>query len=107
MIWQRQRLGGAGAVAVRGADGELDGLVLEDQLWAVPVEQRPWMMLTSLMAPFNRLAQADPDDELATVLPTARTRCGRSSPSGATVGCSASSPGAVRQQLQRLVGTAV
>jgi len=69
MIWQRQRIGGAGVVAVRGADGQLDGLVLEDQLWAVPVEQRPWTMLTSLMAPFNRLARADPDDELASVLP--------------------------------------
>ena len=69
MIWQRSRLGGAGAVAVRGDDGRLDGLVLEDQLWAVPAEQRPWTMLTSLMAPFNRLAQADPDDELASVLP--------------------------------------
>ena len=43
--------------------------MLEDQLWAVPVEQRPWVMLTSLMVPFNRLAQADPDDELAVVLP--------------------------------------
>jgi Zn-dependent protease len=69
MIWQRSRLGGAGAVAVRGNDGELNGLVLEDQLWAVPVEQRPWVMLTSLMMPFSRLAQADPDDELASVLP--------------------------------------
>jgi Zn-dependent protease len=69
MIWQRSRLGGAGAVAVRGDDGQLDGLVLEDQLWAVPVEQRPWVMLTSLMMPFSRLAQADPDDELASVLP--------------------------------------
>ncbi|MBA3605660.1 MAG: site-2 protease family protein [Actinomycetota bacterium] len=69
MIWQRQRLGGAGAVAVRASDGELGGLVLEEQLWAVPAEQRPWVMLTSLMMPFNRLAQADPDDELALVLP--------------------------------------
>jgi Zn-dependent protease len=69
MIWQRSRLGGAGAVAVRGDDGELDGLVLEDQLWAVPAEQRPWVMLTSLMMPFSRLAQADPDDDLASVLP--------------------------------------
>ena len=69
MIWQRSRLGGAGAVAVRGEDGELGGLVLEDHLWAVPVEQRPWTMLTTLMTPFNRLAQADPDDELASVLP--------------------------------------
>lgn len=69
MIWQRSRLGGAGAVAVRGDSGELDGLVLEDQLWAVPAEQRPWVMLTSLMMPFSRLAQADPDDDLASVLP--------------------------------------
>jgi len=69
MIWQRSRLGGAGAVAVRGEDGELGGLVLEDHLWAVPAEQRPWTMLTTLMTPFNRLAQADPDDELASVLP--------------------------------------
>lgn len=69
MIWQRQRLGGAGAVAVRTDDGQLGGLVLEEQLWAVPSEHRPWVMLTSLMMPFSRLAQADPDDELAMVLP--------------------------------------
>jgi len=69
MIGQRQRLGGAGAVAVRDDDGRLGGLVLEDQLWAIPSEHRPWVMLTSLMSPFERLAQADPDDELAMVLP--------------------------------------
>jgi len=69
MIWQRQRLGGAGAVAVRGDDGQLGGIVLEEQLWAVPAEDRPWVMLTSLMVPFSRLAKADPDEELALVLP--------------------------------------
>jgi hypothetical protein len=53
MIWQRQRLGNAGAVAVVGDDGELDGLVLEDQLWAVPSEHRPMVMLTQLMVPFS------------------------------------------------------
>ena len=42
-----------------GDDGELDGLVLEEQLWAVPAEQRPWIMLTQLMVPFNQLARAD------------------------------------------------
>jgi Zn-dependent protease len=68
MIWDRRRLGNAGAVAVRGADGELDGLVLEEELWAVPAEQRPWVMLTQLMVPFNRLAQADPDEDLSAVL---------------------------------------
>jgi Zn-dependent protease len=104
MIWQRQRIGGAGAVAVRGLDGELDGLVLEDQLWAVPVEQRSWTMLTSLMAPFSRLARADPDDELATVLP----RLNPLRPvvtvwrDGRLLGVVP--PAAVKQQLQRLVG---
>ncbi len=69
MIWQRQRLGAAGAVAVVGPDGELDGLVLEDQLWAVPSEHRSMTMLTQLMVPFNNLAKASLDEELATVLP--------------------------------------
>ena len=69
MLWQRHRLGEAGAVAVRGEDGELDGLVLEDALWAIPGDQRPWVMLTQLMVPFDRLARADLDEELASVLP--------------------------------------
>jgi Zn-dependent protease len=69
MIWQRQRLGAAGAVAVVGDDGELDGLVLEDQLWAVPSEQRPMVMLTQLMVPFHDLAKASLDEDLSTVLP--------------------------------------
>jgi Zn-dependent protease len=104
MIWQRQRLGAAGAVAVRGDDGELDGLVLEDQLWDIPVEQRPWTMLTSLMAPFNRLARADPDDELAAVLP----RLNPLRPvvtvwrDGRLLGIV--TPKVVREQLGRLVG---
>jgi Zn-dependent protease len=69
MIWQRQRLGSAGAVAVMGENGELDGLVLEDQLWAVPSERRAMMMLTNLMVPFNQLAKATPDEDLSAVLP--------------------------------------
>jgi hypothetical protein len=69
MIGQRQRLGEAGAVAVTGADGHLDGLVLEDQLWAIPPERRGMVMLTSLMAPFSTLARATPDEDLAAVLP--------------------------------------
>ena len=70
MIWQRSRLGGAGAVAVdSNDDGQLDGLVLEDQLWAVPAEQRALIMLNSLMVPFSQTAQAGPDDDLSSVLP--------------------------------------
>ena len=69
MIDQRQRLGAAGAVAVVDENGELDGLVLEDQLWAVPFDRRPMVMLTQLMVPFNSLAKASLDEDLATVLP--------------------------------------
>jgi hypothetical protein len=69
MIWQRQRIGGAGAVAVAGADGALDGLVLEEQLWAVPPERRGMVMLTQLMVPFHRLPKASPEDDLSSVLP--------------------------------------
>jgi Zn-dependent protease len=69
MLWDRQRLGHAGAVVVRGADGLPGGLVLEDALWAIPADQRPWVMLTQLMIPFNKLARAEPDEELSNVLP--------------------------------------
>ena len=69
MLWQRQRLGNAGAVVVQRDDGTPGGLVLEEQLWAVPDAQRPWVMLTQLMVPFASLTQADPDDELSSVLP--------------------------------------
>jgi Zn-dependent protease len=69
MLWQRQRLGNAGAVAVVGDDGELDGLVLEDQLWAVPEDRRAVVMLTKLMMPFNQLARATVDEALVDVLP--------------------------------------
>ncbi|NNE11350.1 MAG: site-2 protease family protein [Ilumatobacter sp.] len=69
MLWQRGRLGSAGAVAVTDDAGRVEGLVLEDDLWALPADDRPWVMLTQLMVPFERTAQAAPDDDLATVLP--------------------------------------
>ncbi len=70
MIWQRSRLGHAGAVAIdANDDGQLDGVVLEDQLWAVPAEQRALVMLNSLMVPFSQTAQAGLDDDLSSVLP--------------------------------------
>ncbi|MFK7919498.1 MAG: site-2 protease family protein [Ilumatobacter sp.] len=70
MIWQRSRLGEAGAVAVdANDDGQLDGLVLEDELWAIPADQRALTLLNSLMVPFSQTAQAGPDDDLSSVLP--------------------------------------
>lgn len=69
MIWQRQRLGDVGAVAVVDDDGRLDGLVMEEQLWAIPSERRPLVMLTQLMVPFSTLAKASLDEDLTAVLP--------------------------------------
>jgi Zn-dependent protease len=70
MIWQRSRLGGAGAVAVdANDDGTLDGMVLEDQLWSIPAEHRAVVMLNSLIVPFSQTAQAGLDDDLLSVLP--------------------------------------
>ena len=56
-------------MAVVGDNGELDGLVLEDEMWAVPAERRGMVMLTQLMVPFSKTAKAAPDEELTTVLP--------------------------------------
>ena len=69
MLWQRQRLGAAGGVAVTDDAGVPRGVVLEDELWDVPADERPWVLLTQLMVPFERTAQAAPDDDLSSVLP--------------------------------------
>lgn len=69
MLWQRGRLGAAGGVAVTDAAGSLQGLVLEDQMWNVPADQRPWVMLTQLMVPLDRVARATADEPLFSVIP--------------------------------------
>lgn len=69
MLWQRQRLGAAGGVAITDESGSPQGVVLEDELWDIPSEERPWVMLTQLMVPLDRTAKAAPDDDLSTVLP--------------------------------------
>lgn len=68
MLWQRGRLGAAGGVAITDEYGRPQGLVLEDDMWAVPADQRPWVMLTQMMVPFDLTAQANPDDDLSTIL---------------------------------------
>ncbi|MDJ0767300.1 MAG: site-2 protease family protein [Ilumatobacter sp.] len=69
MLWQRTRLGLAGGVAVTDERGRPQGLVLEDELWSIPADERPWVMLTQMMVPFDRTAKASPDEDLSTVLP--------------------------------------
>jgi Zn-dependent protease len=74
MLWERNRLGNVGGVAVTDDHGVLQGLVLEDQLWDVPSDQRPWVMLTQLMVPFDGIARAEPDELLTSVLPRLNPR---------------------------------
>jgi hypothetical protein len=69
MLWDRRRLGMAGGVAVTDRFGRPQGIVLEDEMWAVPADQRPWVMLTQLMVPLDRVAKAEPDEDLSDVLP--------------------------------------
>ena len=69
MLWQRGRLGSAGAVAITDDSGAPQGLAFEDDMWAVPADERPWVLLTQMMVPFDRTARADPDDDLASLLP--------------------------------------
>ena len=69
MLWDRRRLGMAGGVAVTDRFGRPQGIVLEDEMWAVPADQRPWVMLTQLMVPLDRVAKATPDEDLSDVLP--------------------------------------
>lgn len=68
MLWQRRRLGGAGGVAVTDETGAVRGVVLEDELWAVPADERPWVLLTQLVVPFDRTVEVGPDDALSSVL---------------------------------------
>ena len=74
MLWERKRLGGAGGVAVTDEGGVPRGVVLEDELWALPADERPWVMLTQMMVPFDGTARAGPDDELTSVLPRLNPR---------------------------------
>jgi Zn-dependent protease len=69
MLWDRRRLGMAGGVAVTDSFGRPQGIVLEDEMWAIPANQRPWVMLTQLMTPVDRIARATPDENLTDVLP--------------------------------------
>lgn len=69
MLWQRVRLGNVGGVVVTDDAGGPQGLVFEDQLWNVPAEERPWVLLTQLMVPLDGVTRAAPDESLSSVLP--------------------------------------
>lgn len=69
MLWQRRRLGAAGGVSVTDASGHPVGMVLERDLWSIPSEERPWVMLTQMMVPFDRTTRAHLDESLSALLP--------------------------------------
>ena len=68
MLWQRSRLGSAGVVAIDHDNGDVVGIVSEEQLLALPYERRPYVALSTLMVPMQQVAKADPDEELSQVL---------------------------------------
>lgn len=69
LLWQRRRLGAAGGVSITDDDGRPLGVALEHEMWAVPADERPWMMLTQMMVPLDRTTRATADDELSSLLP--------------------------------------
>ena len=68
MLWQRSRLGGAGVVAITDAQGHLTGVVSEERLLKLSIQQRPTVRLTQLMVPLASLARAQPDESLISAL---------------------------------------
>jgi Zn-dependent protease len=68
MLWDRRRMGGAGAVVVTDASGLPVGLVTEDAMTAVDPADRPWTVLESLMTPLDRVVVAEWGDEVVDLL---------------------------------------
>lgn len=68
LLWQRGRLGAAGGVSVTDGDGHPIGLVLEQELWAIPSERRPMVLLRQMMVPFDGTTRVSASDELYSVL---------------------------------------
>lgn len=68
MLWERQRLGNAGALVVTDENGTPQGLVLEQDLWQIPEERRGDVTLPEVMAPLADEVRASLDDDLSSVL---------------------------------------
>ncbi len=68
MLWQRSRLGMAKVVAVEDEQGQIAGIVAEEQLWNVPEHQRAQVPLRQLATPLTRFGRARPDEPLASAL---------------------------------------
>jgi Zn-dependent protease len=67
LLWQRERLGPIEMAAVTDVDGQVIGLVTEDQLWEVPEEHRAQRTLAEVMSPMAKVPKAQLSDSLSDV----------------------------------------
>jgi hypothetical protein len=68
MLWQRHRLGPPRVVAVDDDRGETLGLVTEDQLWEIPVDERTTTRLGDIAVPLTQFGRVSPDEPLDTAV---------------------------------------
>lgn len=68
MLWQRSRLGLPRVVAVEDDQGQIVGLVSEQQLWDVPQQRRMSTRLAELAVPIAKFGTARPDEPLNSAL---------------------------------------
>ena len=68
MLWERERLGGAGIVAVNDDHGNLLGVVTEERMMRVPEERRPVTPLVEIMIPIGSVARSTAGESLVYAL---------------------------------------
>jgi Zn-dependent protease len=68
MLWERERMGDVGLVAVQRGDGSVLGLADEDRLWRVPEGAMATTSLAALAVPIDRLGRAAPGEPLVRAL---------------------------------------
>lgn len=68
MLWERQRLGEAGLVALNDDSGNLLGVVTEERMRRVPQDRQSSTRLVDLMIPIGSVARCTPEESLVFAL---------------------------------------
>jgi Zn-dependent protease len=68
MLWDRRRMGGAGAIVVTDTAGRAVGLVTEEAMSGIDPADRPWTTLESVMVPLADVVVAEWGDEVVDLL---------------------------------------
>ena len=68
MLWERDRMGDVGLVAVERPDHSVQGIVSERQLWRVPDGVMGVTPLAKIATPIDRFGKATPDEPLVRAL---------------------------------------